>query len=706
MRKIAVFGVVFVAVALTVCLVSCSSPSAVIYFSVNGEIVRSQVVTETSGLDDSAPPLTDGTFKGWFTDEACTVPFSFHDYILSGTFEDITVYALISHDDTESNNPEIWEDACEHDLQHLAAKSSTCSARGNLECWYCSLCEHYYADEACTTYISPFLDRLGHETVFVSAKAETCTEDGAYEHWHCSRCGLDFEDEDCTVELTNAVISSSGHTLVHSPEEPSSCTCSGHLEYWTCSVCKDVFSERDALKAVPLESLKKELLPHSYSVEDIIELPSAAKSGSALLVCSCGDAATLTLPRLSYEDYSVVSVPSSCTKQGSDTYTLLGTYHVQIVETKSLAEHSRGAITDSLAPTCTEDGATGFVLCTQCGVVLSPSKPIPSAGHNWSESASPSTCTTQGFATKICSSCGETHTSLLPLADHSFEYVQQLPSSCIQKGVSAHYECSSCHKLFTLGKEACTEQELALPLSRHSLDPTGVCSVCGNRELQNALFEPNDSGVTFTGFLDGYIYPYTELVIPSSYNGLPVTEIASDAFTAYQKSVTSLVLPDSLLSLPEGVLSVFADYDVLQSLTLPFIGTSRDEGCVLIKLFDADNRNNASLPESLKSVTVTDAKIIYANTLSAAVNLTEICINEGCTSIEAGAFAACRSLETLRLPSSLQSLDSRALRSSFTEAASPTIRFAGTQEQWDRLTANLDLPETTTILIGELASQQ
>lgn len=705
MRKIAVFGVVFVVIALAVCLASCSSPSAVIYFSVNGKIVHSQVVTETSGLDDFIPSLADGTFLGWFTDEACTIPFSFHNYILAGTFEDITIYALVSHDNTGSGHPDTEEESsCEHDLHHLAAKSSTCSERGNLECWYCSLCEQYFADETCETYISPFLDRLGHETTFVPAKAATCTEDGTHEHWHCSRCGLDFEDEDCTVELTNAVISSSGHTLVHSPEEPSTCTSSGHLEYWTCSVCKDVFSERNAIEAVPLESLQKELLPHSYSVSEISQTPSATKSGSALLVCSCGDAATLTLPRLSYEDYSVVSVPSSCTKQGSDTYTLLGTYHVQIVETKSLAEHSPGAITDSLAPTCTEDGATGFVLCTQCGVVLRPSKPILSDGHNWSESASPSTCTTQGFVTKICSSCGETHTSLRPLADHSFEYVRQLPSTCIQNGVSAHYECSSCHKLFTLEKEACTEQELVLPLSRHSLDPTGVCSVCGNRELQNALFEPNDSGITFTGFLDGYVYPYTELVIPSSYNGLPVTEIASDAFNECQKDVTSLVLPDSLLSLPEGVLSVFADYDVLQSLTLPFIGTSRDEGCALIELFGG--RNNASLSESLKSVTVTDAKIVYANTLSAAVNLTEICINEGCSSIEAGALAACRSLETLRLPSSLQSLDSRAFHSSFTEAASPTIRFAGTQEQWDRLTANLDLPETMTILIGELASQQ
>ena len=325
MRKIAVFGVVFVAVALAVCLVSCSSPSAVIYFSVNGEIVHSQVVTETSGLDDFTPSLADGTFLGWFTDEACTIPFSFHDYILSGTFEDITVYALVSHDNTGSGHPDTEEDAsCEHDLQHLAAKSSTCSERGNLECWYCSLCEQYFTDETCETYISPFLDRLGHETTFVPAKAATCTEDGTHEHWHCSRCGLDFEDEDCTVELTNAVISTSGHVLVYHPEEPSTCTSSGHLEYWTCSVCKDSFSSRDAFEAVPLESLQKELLPHSVS--EISQTPSATKSGSALLVCSCGETALLTLPALSAADYAVFSVPSTCTEHGSDTYTLLGTY--------------------------------------------------------------------------------------------------------------------------------------------------------------------------------------------------------------------------------------------------------------------------------------------------------------------------------------------------------------------------------------------
>ena len=696
MRKIAVFGVVFVAVALAVCLASCSSPSAVIYFSVNGEIVHSQVVTETSGLDDFTPSLADGTFLGWFTDEACTIPFSFHDYILAGTFEDITVFALISHDNTESTPPEIWDDSCEHDLQYLAAKSSTCSERGNLECWYCSLCEQYFTDETCETYISPFLDRLGHETTFVPAKAATCTEDGTHEHWHCSRCGLDFEDEDCTVELTNAVISNSGHVLVYFPEEPSTCTSSGHLEYWTCSVCKDSFSSRDALEAVPLESLQKELLPHSYSVSEISQTPSATKSGNALLVCSCGETALLTLPALSATDYAVFSVPSTCTEHGSDTYTLLGSYSVQIVQEKALSPHSRGEVTDYRAPSCTDAGSTGFVLCTQCGTVLSPSEPIPANGHDWAKTIVSSTCTSQGYVLSVCSACGETKREPLPLADHSFTLVPKVASTCIQKGVESHYSCSSCSGLFSLDKTPCTEQNLVLPLSSHSLDSMGTCTVCGYRELPHALFEPNSSGgVTFMGFEDGYTYPYEELVIPSSYNDLPVTEISKTAFSECVKNVTALVLPDSLSSLPEGVLSVFLDHKKITSLTLPFVGTSKDKGCALIKLFDKDGRSNASLPESLTSVTVTACTSLCDNAFASAIYLTDIRLNEGCTEIGLKAFSSCVALENLYLPSSLQTISDDAFSRSFSQATAPTIHFAGSESQWQSIAENCDIPEAS-----------
>ena len=700
MRKIAVFGAVFAVIALAVCLVSCSSPSAVIYFSVNGKIVHSQVVTETSGLDDFTPSLADGTFLGWFTDEACTIPFSFHEYILSGEFKDITVYALISYDNTGSSPPDTEEESsCEHDLQHLAAKSSTCSERGNLECWYCSLCEQYFADETCETYISPFLDRLGHETTFVPAKAATCTEDGTHEHWHCSRCGLDFEDEDCTVELTNAVIENSGHVLVYFSEEPSTCTYSGHLEYWICSVCDSVFSSSDALEAVSLESLQKELLPHSYSVSEISQTPSETKSGSALLVCSCGETALLTLPALSAADYSVISVPSTCTEHGSDTYTLLGAYSVQIVQEKALSPHSRGEVTDYRAPSCTDAGSTGFELCTQCGTVLSPSKPLPATGHAWAKTIVPSTCTSPGCDLSVCTACGETKRETLPLADHSFILIPEVASTCIQKGVSSHYECSSCHALFFLDKTPCTEQYLALPLSSHSLGSTGTCTVCGYRELPNALFEPNSSGgVTFMGFEDGYIYPYEELIIPSSYNGLPVTEISVCALGENVNGVSSLVLPDSLLSLPKGLLKTFdSSLSDLSSLTLPFVGTSRTEGCALKSLFNSTSEANAQLPRSLSSVMVTDCSSVCDGAFLSAINLTVIRINDGCTSIGSRAFSACTSLSKLYLPASLRSVSDDAFSRSFSRASNPSVFFSGDISLWSSLTATCDIPDNVSV---------
>ena len=461
-------------------------------------------------------------------------------------------------------------------------------------------------------------------------------------------------------------------------------------------MCKDSFSSRDALEAVPLESLQKELLPHSYSVSEISQTPSATKSGSALLVCSCGETSLLTLPALSAADYAVCSVPSTCTEHGSDTYTLLGAYSVQIVQEKALSPHSRGEVTDYRAPSCTESGSTGFVLCTQCGAVLSPSEPIPANGHDWDETIAPSTCTSQGYVLSVCSACGETKREPLPLADHSFTLILEVASTCVQEGVKSHYSCSSCSGLFYLDKTPCTEQDLVLPLSSHSLDSTGTCTVCGYRELPHALFEPNSSGgVTFMGFEDGYTYPYEELVIPSSYDDLPVTEISETAFSECVKNVTSLVLPDSLSSLPEGVLSVFLDHKKITSLTLPFVGTSKDKGCALITLFDKDGRSNAFLPESLTSVTVTACTSLCNNAFASAIYLTDIRLNEGCTEIGLKAFSSCVALENLYLPSSLQTIADDAFSRSFSQATAPTIYFAGSESQWQSIAENCDIPEAS-----------
>ena len=194
------------------------------------------------------------------------------------------------------------------------------------------------------------------------------------------------------------------------------------------------------------------------------------------------------------------------------------------------------------------------------------------------------------------------------------------------------------------------------------------------------------------GFEDGYTYPYEELVIPSSYNDLPVTEISKTAFSECVKNVTSLVLPDSLQSLEPGVLGEFTN---LISLTIPFVGKNRETGLTLMELFSEQNRNNVNLPTSLTSVTVTDSICIYERTFFYAPGLTDIRINEGCTELEPFAIADCLALESLYLPSSLETIDDRAFSRSFSQATAPTIYFAGSESQWQSIAENCDIPEAS-----------
>ena len=157
MRKFAVFTAIIVTLSFCVCFSSCSSPSAVVSFSVNGEIVHSQTVTESSGFEEFVPPLEDGfLFGGWFTDETFSSPFSFHMYVSRGSFEDITVYALISPvEDTPSGDdisPSEDMLACVHDPVFVPAAEPTCTRQGNSAYWKCSLCDNIFSDESCSAF--------------------------------------------------------------------------------------------------------------------------------------------------------------------------------------------------------------------------------------------------------------------------------------------------------------------------------------------------------------------------------------------------------------------------------------------------------------------------------------------------------------------------------------------------------------------------
>jgi hypothetical protein len=116
------------------------------------------------------------------------------------------------------------------------------------------------------------------------------------------------------------------------------------------------------------------------------------------------------------------------------------------------------------------------------------------------------------------------------------------------------------------------------------------------------------------------------LIIPSTYNGLPVTSIGENAFENCS-SVSSITIPDSVTA----------------------IGTAAFASCFGLTSF--------TIPDSVTS--------IESATFAACSQLTSITIPDSVTSIGAGAFNICTSLTSITIPDSVTSIGSSAFQGCF-----------------------------------------
>ena len=126
------------------------------------------------------------------------------------------------------------------------------------------------------------------------------------------------------------------------------------------------------------------------------------------------------------------------------------------------------------------------------------------------------------------------------------------------------------------------------------------------------------------------------VVIPSVYKGLPVKEIAKLAF-AYDDNLTSVVVPDSVTTLGEGV---FCGSPLLTSVTL-------GNGITAIPdmAFQQSVLTSLVIPESVTS--------IGFSAFSESESLTSLNLPSNLQSIGDLAFYGCLGLETLSLPTTL-----------------------------------------------------
>ena len=214
----------------------------------------------------------------------------------------------------------------------------------------------------------------------------------------------------------------------------------------------------------------------------------------------------------------------------------------------------------------------------------------------------------------------------------------------------------------------------------------------------------------------------TDIVIPSTFRGLPVKEIGDSAFSSYQDArnafLTSIVIPDSVTSIggwafsgcsgltnieiPAGVTSIgreaFSYCSELTSITIPNsvteIGdaafyrcsglTSVSIGDGVTEIGDAAFRGCIGLTSIVIGDSVTS---IGSYAFEDCTGLTNITISDSVTSIGDSAFSGCSGLTSVTIPDSVTEIGSRAFDGC---SGLKNVYYMGTPEEWSRISTGYD----------------
>ena len=167
-------------------------------------------------------------------------------------------------------------------------------------------------------------------------------------------------------------------------------------------------------------------------------------------------------------------------------------------------------------------------------------------------------------------------------------------------------------------------------------DKNGICDVCARKEQYIFVLNYDKTGYILSDIGPGYVGG--EVVIPSTYRGLPVVELEMYAFAGCKNNLTSVTIPASVKEI--GV-KAFAEQDNLETVII--------NGSTIIDV------QAFYLCPKLKTVVIGEGtEQIYAGAFSMCFSLESVTIADTVTKILGEAFANCTKLKTITIPASVE----------------------------------------------------
>ena len=124
--------------------------------------------------------------------------------LLAGSYEEDIVITGTNNGKSVSTKVNVKFNV-KHNAIKVERKDPTCTEKGNIEYWYCEACRKYFQDEALTKELKQeetILPATGHNLTKVDKKKPTVDAAGNVEYWYCEVCNKYFSDEKAEHEIT------------------------------------------------------------------------------------------------------------------------------------------------------------------------------------------------------------------------------------------------------------------------------------------------------------------------------------------------------------------------------------------------------------------------------------------------------------------------------------------------------------------------